>query len=90
MGTSYIARHTFAWTLKLSAIETAVLPQMMGHKPADTTEIYLSQFSEDALDDAVTVLLKLIHPTRGAKITPAYADRGCSLIIGGVWPCAVE
>lgn len=48
--TSYVARHTFATTLKRNNISTSLIKESMGHKDESTTKAYLAQFENDELD----------------------------------------
>lgn len=50
--TTYVARHTFASTLKSKEIPASVIKEMMGHASEETTEIYLKEFSNDVLSIA--------------------------------------
>ena len=52
--TSYVARHTFATTLKAKDVSVAKISQSMGHADIATTQAYLKQFEDreiDALDE---------------------------------------
>ncbi len=50
--TSYVARHTFATTLKRLGVSTTVISEAMGHGDERTTRIYLSEFDNDLVDAA--------------------------------------
>jgi len=50
--TTYVARHTFAITLKSKDVPASVIKEMMGHANEATTEIYLKEFSNDVLSVA--------------------------------------
>lgn len=50
--TTYVARHTFASTLKNKDVPASVIKEMMGHANEETTEIYLKEFSNDVLSVA--------------------------------------
>lgn len=54
--TSYVARHTYATTLKRSGIPIAVISEGLGHSNVSTTKAYLEQFSTDVVDTADSVL----------------------------------
>ncbi len=54
--TSYVARHTYATTLKAKNVSVAKISQSMGHADITTTEAYLKQF-EDAEIDKLDELL---------------------------------
>lgn len=47
--TSYVARHTFASTMKSRNAPASAIKEMMGHENEETTEIYLKEFSNDVL-----------------------------------------
>jgi integrase len=55
--TTYVARHTFATTLKQAGTHTAVISQAMGHKNEAVTNIYLDSFGSDSIDAAFDGLL---------------------------------
>jgi len=50
--TTYVARHTFASTLKSKEVPASVIKEMMGHANEQTTEIYLKAFGNDVLSVA--------------------------------------
>lgn len=50
--TSYVARHTYATTLKRKGVDVAMIGDSMGHKNASTTAVYLKRFADDVLDKA--------------------------------------
>ncbi|MBT3243776.1 MAG: tyrosine-type recombinase/integrase [Bacteroidetes bacterium] len=50
--TTYVARHTFASTLKSKDVSASVIKKMMGHTSEETTEIYLKEFANDVLSVA--------------------------------------
>lgn len=50
--TSYVARHTYATTLKRMGVDVALIGDSMGHKNASTTAVYLKRFADDVLDKA--------------------------------------
>ncbi len=54
--TSYVARHTYATTLKRKGFSTEVISQALGHSELATTKAYLEKFSNDSLDKADKVL----------------------------------
>jgi site-specific recombinase XerD len=54
--TSYVARHTYATTLKRKGVDLAMIGDSMGHKNASTTAVYLKRFADDVLDKANAVL----------------------------------
>lgn len=49
--TSYVARHSFATIAKFKDVPIAVISQALGHSDLKTTEIYLSAFSDDVMDE---------------------------------------
>jgi len=55
--TTYVARHSFATTLKLGGTNTALISQAMGHKSQAVTDIYLDSFGSDLVDSAFDGLL---------------------------------
>ncbi|MCB2407011.1 site-specific integrase [Hymenobacter lucidus] len=55
--TTYVARHTFATTLRMSGTGTAVISQAMGHKSEAVTAVYLDSFASDLVDNAFEGLL---------------------------------
>jgi site-specific recombinase XerD len=55
--TTYVARHSFATTLKQSGTQTAVISQAMGHKSEAVTAVYLDSFGSDLVDAAFEGLL---------------------------------
>ena len=55
--TTYVARHSFATSLKLEGIATGVIGQAMGHKSEAVTAIYLDSFASETMDAAFDVLL---------------------------------
>jgi site-specific recombinase XerD len=55
--TTYVARHTFATTLKMSGAATGVISQAMGHKSEAVTAVYLDSFASDMVDSAFEGLL---------------------------------
>lgn len=55
--TTYVARHTFATTLKQAGTQTAVISQAMGHKSEAVTAVYLDSFGSDLIDTAFEGLL---------------------------------
>lgn len=54
--TSYVARHTYATTLKRKGIDTAVISEGLGHQDISTTKAYLQQFETETIDKADEVL----------------------------------
>ena len=55
--TTYVARHSFATTLKLAGTNTAVISQAMGHKSEAVTAVYLDSFASELVDTAFEGLL---------------------------------
>jgi len=55
--TTYVARHSFATTLKLAGENTAVIGQAMGHKSESVTSVYLDSFASELVDTAFDKLL---------------------------------
>lgn len=48
--TSYVARHTYATTLKQKGLSIEVISEAMGHSELSTTKAYLEKFSNEVLD----------------------------------------
>ncbi|RYU78797.1 site-specific integrase [Hymenobacter persicinus] len=48
--TTYVARHTFATTLKQAGTQIALISQAMGHKSEAVTAVYLDSFASDVID----------------------------------------
>jgi integrase len=55
--TTYVARHSFATTLRMSGAGTAVISQAMGHKSEAVTAVYLDSFASELVDTAFDGLL---------------------------------
>lgn len=55
--TTYVARHSFATTLRQSGAATAIISQAMGHKSEAVTNVYLDSFASDLVDTAFEGLL---------------------------------
>jgi integrase len=55
--TTYVARHSFATSLRRSGIADAVTGQLMGHKDTRQTSIYLDEFDSTVADAAFDSLL---------------------------------
>ncbi|MBJ6111777.1 site-specific integrase [Hymenobacter sp. BT523] len=55
--TTYVARHTFANTLKQKKTDKSIISQAMGHKSEAVTEVYLESFGSDLVDAAYDALL---------------------------------
>lgn len=54
--TSYVARHTYATTLKRKGIDISVISEGLGHSDVETTKAYLEKFSSEIIDAADEVL----------------------------------
>lgn len=50
--TTYVARHTFATSLRTSGQEISVISQAMGHSDEATTRIYLKELGTELIDSA--------------------------------------
>jgi integrase len=50
--TFYVARHTYATTLKRIGVAVPIISESMGHKNESITTAYLKQFSDEELDAA--------------------------------------
>lgn len=55
--TTYVARHSFATSLKKAGVATAIISEAMGHKSEAVTVIYLDSFEREVVDTALTSLL---------------------------------
>lgn len=55
--TTYVARHTFATILKKSGVNIGIISQALGHQDIQTTQIYLSKFDDEQVDEAMKNLL---------------------------------
>ena len=55
--TTYVARHSFATILKKSGVNIGIISQALGHQDIKTTEIYLSKFDNEQVDEAMKNLL---------------------------------
>jgi len=54
--TSYVARHTYATTLKRRGIDPALISENLGHQDIKTTNAYLKKFEDSVLDEVDNVL----------------------------------
>jgi len=52
----YVARHTYASTLKREGISTSKISEAMGHQTEAITRTYLKAFEDDVLDESDKVL----------------------------------
>ena len=48
--TTYVARHTFATTLKRSGIGTSAIGELLGHESEAVTQTYLKELERSELD----------------------------------------
>lgn len=55
--TTYVARHSFATILKKSGVNIGIISQALGHQDIQTTQIYLSKFDDEQVDEAMKNLL---------------------------------
>ena len=55
--TTYVARHTYADTLRQSGTDIQIISQAMGHQDLATTRIYLRSFANEDIDKANENLL---------------------------------
>lgn len=55
--TTYVARHSFATTLKQAGTNTALISQAMGHSSEAVTAVYLESFASELVDIAFEALL---------------------------------
>jgi integrase len=55
--TTYVARHSFASVLKKSGVNIAIISEALGHSNLETTQIYLDNFDNEQMDEAMKNLL---------------------------------
>lgn len=55
--TTYVARHSFATSLKRSGVQTSMISEMLGHSSETVTQIYLDNFGNDQMEEAMKNLL---------------------------------
>ena len=55
--TTYVARHSFASVLKKSGVSIALICEALGHSDLATTQIYLDNFDNEQVDEAMKNLL---------------------------------
>ncbi len=55
--TTYVARHSFATTLKKSGVHVELISEALGHSDISTTQIYLGSFDNIQIDEAMKYLL---------------------------------
>ncbi|WP_207895805.1 site-specific integrase [Hymenobacter gummosus] len=55
--TTYVARHSFATSLKQSGVATGIISEAMGHKSEAVTAVYLGSFESETLEQAFENLL---------------------------------
>ena len=55
--TTYVARHSFASVLKKSGVNIALISEALGHSDIATTQIYLDNFDDEQMDEAMKSLL---------------------------------
>lgn len=55
--TTYVARHSFATVLKRSGVNTSLICEALGHSSERVTQIYLDNFGNDQMEDAMKNLL---------------------------------
>ena len=53
----HVARHSFATVLKKSGVNIGIISQALGHQDIKTTQIYLSKFDNEQVDEAMKNLL---------------------------------
>lgn len=51
--TTYVARHSYATTLRRNGVSKEIISQSLGHESLKTTEIYLDDIGDPALDDLI-------------------------------------
>ncbi|RFP67120.1 site-specific integrase [Hymenobacter lapidiphilus] len=55
--TTYVARHSFATSLKMGGVTTGMISEAMGHKSEAVTAVYLGSFDSDTMDAVFDQLL---------------------------------
>lgn len=55
--TTYVARHSFATILKKSGVNIGIISEALEHQDIRTTQIYLSRFDNEQVDEAMKNLL---------------------------------
>lgn len=55
--TTYVARHSHATILKKSGVATSLISESLGHSSEKVTQIYLDDFGNDQIDNALKNLL---------------------------------
>lgn len=55
--TTYVARHSFATTLKRAGVSTSIICESMGHSSEKVTQIYLDSFENKQMESAMNNLL---------------------------------
>ena len=55
--TTYVARHSFATILKKSGVNIGIISEALGHQDIRTTQIYLSRFDNEQVDESMKNLL---------------------------------
>ena len=55
--TTYVARHSFATILKKSGVNIGIISEALGHQDIKTTQVYLSRFDNEQVDEAMKKLL---------------------------------
>lgn len=55
--TSYVARHTFANSLKQLGVATDIISEALGHQNPSITQVYLKDLNDSVVDEASALLL---------------------------------
>ena len=55
--TTYVARHSYATTLKRAGVNTSVISEALGHSSERVTQIYLDSFENTQMKAAMKNLL---------------------------------
>jgi integrase/recombinase XerD len=58
--TSYVTRHSWATISKFAGLSVALISEGLGHSDTRTTEIYLSSFPDDVMDQASLLIANLL------------------------------
>ena len=62
--TSYVARHSFAMSARMSSVPIEVISQMLGHKDTKTTLIYLNSIPDKTVDDYADKVLSMMTQSK--------------------------
>ena len=54
--TTYVARHSYATVLKRAGVATSIISESLGHSSEKVTRIYLDNFENNQIDEAMEYL----------------------------------